>query len=218
MRIVVIFLCFSLLSACAFKNVAVNPPASGLSTQFSGGDGRELVVHVPFADERQILVRCGMKKNTYNMDTASVLCSSEPTVWLAHLLVEELKAVGFTVKTSGVTTKPNGVKIEGLLLKFFIEPQIEFTTIALETDVHIKLIATSTSGLNAERSFFVKGINSALTGMDSNFQPSVDDATRKIIKDMVSAILTLMNRYPELGINSSIDHLTRVVLIVEDQS
>jgi hypothetical protein len=218
MRIAVTVLGLSLLSGCAFTNLTINPPASSVSTQLSGGDKREIVMNIPFADERQIRARCGMKKNSYNMDTASVYCSSEPAVWLARLLAEELKAAGFTVKTDGITDKPNGVKVEGFLLKFFIEPVIGFTTISLETDTHIKLVATSASGLNAEHSFFFKGKNAALTGMDSNFQPSVDDATRKIINDMVSAILTLMNRYPELGRSSSIDPLIRVALIVKEKS
>lgn len=217
MRIGLIVLALSLLSGCAFTNMTIDPPASAVSTELSGGDRRELVVNIPLADERQVHARCGMKKNSYNMDTASVLCSSEPPIWLAQLLAEELKAAGFTVKTDGITDKPNGVKIEGLLLKFFVEPVIGFTTIALETDIHIKLIATSTNGLNAERSFFFKGTNSALTGMESNFQPSVDDATRKVIKDMVAAILTLMNRYPELGTNSSINPMIRVALIVRER-
>jgi len=202
MRLPVIVLGCLILSACAFTNVTVNPPASRVSTQLSGGDGRELVVHTPFADERAVRQRCGMMKNGYNMDTASVLCSSDPTGWLADLLVAELRAAGFKVMTEGVTSKSNGVMIDGVLLKFFVEPVIGFSTVTVETDIHIKLVATSKNGLNAERSFFVKGSNSALTGMASNFQPSVDDATKMVIKDMVSAILTLMNRYPELGMNN----------------
>lgn len=217
MRLAVIVLGFSFLSACAFTDVTINPLAPGFSTQLSGGDGRELIVHIPFADERQIRQRCGMQKNGYNMDTASAICSSEPAVWLANLLVEELKAAGFTVKADGATSKANGVRIEGSLVKFFVEPVIGFWTGTIETDTHIKLVATSGNGLVAERSFFIKGTQSALVGTASNFQASVDDATKKVVKGMVSAILTLMNRYPELGINSSTGHLIRVALIVEEQ-
>lgn len=216
MRLVVMVLGLSLLSACAFTDVTINPPSSGVSTQLSGGDRRELVVRMPLADERQIRQRCGMQKNGYNMDTASARCSSDPTIWLANLLVAELKAAGFTVRTDRVTSKPTDVKIEGLLLKFFVEPVIGFTTGTLETDIHIKLVATSANGLNAERSFFVKGTHSALMSTTSNFQASVDDATRKIIKHMVSAILTLMNRYPELGVNNNADHPIHIVLLAEE--
>jgi hypothetical protein len=80
MRIAVTVLGLSLLSGCAFTNMTISPPASGVSTQLSGGDKREIVVNILLADERQIRTRCGMKKNSYNMDTASVLCSPEPAV------------------------------------------------------------------------------------------------------------------------------------------
>ncbi len=202
MRLTMIVLGCLILSGCAFREVIINPPESSVSSQLSGGDGRELVVHTPFADDRQIRQRCGMVKNTFNMDTASVTCSSDPTDWLANLLAAELRTAGFKVKTDGVPGKPNGVVIDGVLIKFFIEPVMGFSSITFETDIHIKLVATSKTGLNAERSFFVKGTYSAQSGLSSNFQPSVDDATRKIVKDMAAAILTLMNRYPELGMKS----------------
>lgn len=202
MWLIMIVLGCLILSGCAFRDVIINPPESSLSSQLSGGSGRELVVHTPFADDRQIRQRCGMVKNSYNADTASVTCSSDPTDWLANLLAAELRTAGFKVKTDGVSSKPSGVMVDGVLIKFFIEPVIGFSTITFETDIHIKLVATSNNGLNAERSFFVKGTYSALSGLSSNFQPSVDDATIKIVKDMAAAILTLMNRYPELGMNS----------------
>ena len=203
MRLVMIVLGCLILSGCAFRDVIINPPeSSSVASKLSGGDGREIVVHTPFADDRQIRERCGMVKNTFNSDTASVTCSSIPTDWLANLLAGELRAAGFKVKTEGVPSKVNGLTIDGVLITFFIEPVIGFWSITFETDIHIKLVATSNNGLNAERSFFVKGTYSALTGLSENFQPSVDDATRKIIKDMAAAILTLMNRYPQLGMNS----------------
>lgn len=201
MRVALLIVCLALLPACAITNVRIEPPSAQTLSHLSGGDGREIIIQKPFTDERQIRNRCGMQKNSYNMDTASALCSSEPTVWLADLLAAELKEAGFVVKTDRAGSKPNTIRIEGSLSKFFVEPVIGFTTVTLETDIYINLVATSPNGLNAERSFFVKGSYSALTGMASNFQQSVDEASRKIVKDMVSAILTLMNRYPELGTN-----------------
>ncbi len=212
MRSALLVICLSLLSACAFTDVRIEPPPSETFTHLTGGDGREIVVVKPFNDERQIRNRCGMQKNSYNMDTAAALCSAQPTVWLADLLAAELKEAGFVVKTDRAGTKPNAVVIQGSLFKFFVEPVIGFASGTLETDIYIKLVATSPNGLNAERSFFVKGSYSALTGMASNFQASVDEASRKIVKDMVSAILTLMNRYPELGINFYSDREINVTL------
>ncbi len=212
MRAALLVVCLSLLSACAFTDVRIEPPPPETFTHLSGGDGREIVVLKPFNDERQIRNRCGMQKNSYNMDTASALCSTQPTVWLADLLAAELKAAGFIVKTEGAGSKPSAVTIEGTLIKFFVEPVIGFASGTLETDIHVKLVATSPNGLNAERSFFVKGSYSALTAMASNFQASVDEASRKIVKDMTSAILTLMNRYPELGNNIYSDREINITL------
>lgn len=212
MRVALLVVCLSLLSACAFTDVRIDPPPPETFTHLSGGDGREIVVLRPFVDERQIRNRCGIQKNGFNMDTASAHCSAEPTTWLADFLAAELKAAGFVVTTDRAAGKPNTVTIEGSLFKFFVEPVIGFTTVTLETDIHIKLVATSPNGLDAERSFFVKGSYSALTGMASNFQQSGDEASRKIVKDMVSAILTLMNRYPELGINIYSDREMNVTL------
>lgn len=212
MRAALLVVCLSLLSACAFTDVKIDPPPPETFTHFSGGDSREIIVLKPFADEREFRNRCGVQKNSFNMDTASALCSAQPTVWLADLLAAELKAAGFVVKTDRADSKPNAVTIEGSLFKFFVEPVIGFTTITLETDIHIKLVATSPNGLNAERSFFVKGSYSALTGMASNFQTSADEALRKIVKEMVSAILTLTNRYPELGIDIYSDREMNVTL------
>ncbi len=188
-----------LLSACAFTEVQVTPGSQAIHTGISGGDQREIAVILPFADERQIKNRCGMKKNGYNMDTANAVCTQAPAEKLSTLLAEELKNAGFKISTPGNPKSPAGVKIDGTLLKFFVEPVIGFAMGTLETDIHIRLVASSQSGLKAERNFFVKGTQSALAGTDSNFQSSVDDATTQIVKQMVAAIVSLFNRYPKLG-------------------
>lgn len=190
---------FLLLSACAFTEMKVSPGNASINTGISGGDQREVAVVVPFSDDRQIKNRCGMKKNGYNMDTANALCSEPPAAKLAELLATELKKAGFKVSTHGDPQSPTGVKLEGTLLKFFVEPVIGFAMGSLETDIHVHLVATTQNGLRAERSFFVKGTQSALAGTESNFQASVDDATAQIVKQMVAAIASLLNRYPKLG-------------------
>src|SRR2546422_2938105 len=83
---------------CAFGNVSLQLPTGPIGTGLSGGAGREIVLVTPFRDGRQIRDRCGMKKNGYNMDTASVLCSADPASWIANYLAAEFKAAGFSVK------------------------------------------------------------------------------------------------------------------------
>lgn len=190
---------FLLLTACAFTDITVDTKGNRESLNLSGGDNREIILLVPFADERDIKNRCGMKKNGYNMDTADVFCSPPSAQQLAESVAEELRKAGFNVKTQEDTSKATGVKIQGTLLKFFVEPVIGFTTISMETDISVHLIASSNNGLNAERTFYVKGTQSAMAATESNFQGSVNNATSQIVKQIVTAIITLMNRYPELG-------------------
>ena len=196
---------FLLLTACAFTDITVDTADTSGSLHISGGENREIVLLVPYDDERNIQNRCGMKKNGYNMDTADVFCSTPPAQQLAEAVAEELRNAGFNVRTQGEASKASGVKIQGALLKFFVEPVIGFTTVSMETDISVHLIATSNNGLNAERTFFVKGVQSAMVATKSNFQGSVNNATAQIVKQIVTAIITLMNRYPELGQISPID-------------
>jgi len=215
MRLAVMVLALS-VSACAFTNVPINLPTSGVSPNLSGGDGREVIMVIPFADERQIRERCGMQKNSFNQDTASAICSAPPAEWIANILASELKAAGFSVVMEGAISKSSAVRLQGSLLKIFVEPVIGFTTVSLETDIQVKLVATSKTGLVAERNFFVKGTKSGLAGTQSNFQNSVEDATRQIMKEVVAAIISLMNRYPQLGLNTDQSPTVNLALRLEE--
>ncbi|MEY3760921.1 MAG: hypothetical protein RIR39_2412 [Pseudomonadota bacterium] len=199
MKYLFLFLSLCLLSGCAFTDINVMPGSSSINSNITGGDQREIVVVSPFSDDRKIKNRCGMKKNGYNMDTADAICTVSPASKLADLLVDELGKAGFKVKTQGEAQSQSGVKINGSLIQFFVEPVIGFAMGALETDIHIRLVATSQNGLHAERSFFIKGTESAMVGSESNAQKSIDSATAIVIKQMVTAIISLFNKYPVLG-------------------
>lgn len=184
-------------SGCAITNMNLAPPRGPVAANLTGGKQRYVAVVVPFADERQTPQRCGMKKNGYNMDTASVLCTEPPATFLATLLASELRAAGFEVYTNAA---PNGaVKLEGHLLQFFVEPKVGFVTFTPEADVHVRLVASSTSGLLAERDFYVKGTETSLVGTDENMQRASDTAVRAIVRDMVAAVLSLLDRYPDVA-------------------
>jgi len=187
------------LSGCAFTDVPVTLPTTP-ATGMTGGDGRQIVVVSPLTDERPFRDKCGIQKNGYNMETAKAVCSMDPAVWVAQMLAAELKAAGFSV-VSKEAAKPSALQLNGSLLQIFVEPVIGFSTISLETDINVKLVATSQTGLLAERSFFVKGVESGLVARAGNFQTSVDKATQTILRDMVAAVISLMNRYPQLGLH-----------------
>ena len=86
-----------------------------------------------------------------------------------------------------------------MLLKIFAEPVVGFWSTNVETDMNVRLVATSKTGLKAERTFFVKGELQSIIWTQGIFNDSVENGTRDLLKKMVEAILDLMNQYPQLG-------------------
>jgi hypothetical protein len=172
--------------------VAVDPVA--------GGNGRQVVGVQPFADERQIRDRCGMQKNGYNMDTADAVCDVAPEAWIARLLADELRASGFSVLQPDTPHRPGALRVEGALLKIFVEPVIGAWTGSVEADLSVRLHATTETGLEAQRTFFVKGWKGGqLASTMQPFHTALDRATQAMLDEMVRAIVELMDRNPELG-------------------
>jgi hypothetical protein len=189
-----------LSGACAFNDVPLTLPDRGLDQTVAGGNGRQVVVVQPFADERQIRDRCGMQKNGYNMDTADAVCGVAPDAWIARLLAGELRASGFSVLEPGAMHRPGALRIEGALLKIFVEPVIGAWTGSVEADLSVRLHATTETGLEAQRTFFVKGWKGGqLASTMQPFHTALDRATQAMLDEMVRAIVELMDRHPELG-------------------
>ena len=204
-----------ILSGCAFTDVRVTLPES-VSTGYSGGKGRQVVIVSQFKDERSFKEKCGIQKNGYNMATAKAICSMDPAVWMAQILATELKAAGFSIVEEG-TAKASALRLNGSLLQIFVEPVIGFTTVTLETDVHVQVIARSETGLLAERSFFVKGTSSGLAATAGTFETSFNEATKEIVKEIVAAIISLINRYPQIGLYRYGDQVGRIALLEENK-
>jgi hypothetical protein len=187
------------LSACATTDVNLQLPPSGLTTPIPGGDQRHVIVIVPFFDAREITNRCGMQRSGYGNETASAYCEGDPVQWIAALLAGELKGSGFTVLSAEQGARDGALKIEGVLLKLFAEPVIGPWRTTIETDLSVKLVATSRSGLRAERTFFVKGDQGSIIWTQETFNESFRKGTRELVRKMVEGILELMKQYPELG-------------------
>jgi hypothetical protein len=201
MRKIAVLLSVGWLSnACAFTDIPLTLPTSGFENTASGGNGRQVIIVIPFSDEREIRDRCGMQKNGYNMDTADAICQSDPTVWIAKLLADELRTSGFTVLEEGAAQRPSALRIYGSLIKLFVEPVLGMWSGSLEADLSVRLRATTATGLEAERTFFVKGWKGGV--MISTTQPyltAMHRATQAMLDEMVRAVLELMDRYPQLG-------------------
>jgi hypothetical protein len=188
------------LGGCAFIDLNVTPPSPSVFSDAPNlGRGREVIVDRPFADRRGYPGRCGMQKNGYNMDTADVFCSITPTDWIAGTLEQGLTAAHFRVLHPGDPIGPDVVRIQGAVFQFFLEPDIGGLAVTSEADIGVKLIATSASGLRAERVFYVKGTDTTLMATEANFQTASEDATIQVVRLMVEHLSKLMDRYPQLG-------------------
>lgn len=190
---------FFVMSGCALADVNLKAPESGLEAPIPGGNQRQVVVVIPFQDDRQNRTRCGVQKGGYGNETAVALCQGDPAEWIASFLARELTASGFTVLRSADGAKDTALRIEGVLLQIFAEPVVGFWSTTVETDMKVKLVATSKTGLQAERTFFSKGELTNVIWPQGIFNDSVRNGTRDLLTKMVQAILELMNRYPELG-------------------
>jgi hypothetical protein len=192
-----------ILSGCALTDVNVKPPDSGLGTPIPGGNQRQVILPVPFKDARQSPSRCGVQKGGYGNETATAVCQGNPAEWIATLLARELRASGFTVLPSEEGARGTALRIEGVLLKVFAEPVVGFWSTTVETDLNVKLVATSKTGLQAERTFFAKGEKTSVIWPQGIFNDSVERSSHDLLSKMVEAILELMKRYPELGFERS---------------
>jgi hypothetical protein len=154
---------------------------------------------MPFADYRQHRERCGMQKNGYGMDTADTICSVPPSVWMADALAQGLKRAGYRVALNSAAANPSSVRIDGMLLQFFVEPDVGIFTFSPEADISVKLIVTSPSGLRAHRTFYIKGVETSMMGTEDNFQRAASTGTHAAVVAMVNAITSLLDRFPQLA-------------------
>lgn len=188
----------ALVAGCAFGNINLAMPPQGDLPGNERAAGRTVHLVMPFEDRRATRARCGMKKNSYNMDTADVICSRSPTLWLAERLQHGLEDRGYTVRT--VEHAPEGgTLIEGDLLRLFVEPVIGFVTVGTEADIQVRLEVNSDEGFRAERVFYVKGDTRGAAATSGSFVTAFNSAADQISADMVMAIDELMTRYPDLG-------------------
>ncbi|CAL1241733.1 hypothetical protein [Candidatus Methylocalor cossyra] len=180
---------------CTFLNtgperipVAVQGP-EGVSSE-PVGEGRRVVVQLPFADQRPDPDHCGVQKITYGLTPGLILCTGLPADDLGRQLVNSLRAAGYAARAADGTRPKDALLIEGQLLKLYIEPVQGVAN--TEADLHVRLLARSADGLEAEREFYLKG-------RAGDYQRALNSAVRKTLTAMVEAIGQLLERYPTIG-------------------
>jgi hypothetical protein len=184
------------LASCAFGDVTLKePPRASVATGSRRGEGREIVLLRPFANLRA-QARCGMKKNGYNMDTASVLCPAQPELMLADLLGAELVAAGFKILPDLRQAGPSTIVLEGGVEQAFLEPKLNFFFAAFETDIALHVTARTASGLLAQRRFYVKGEEATYFASEDDMQRSFESASRQLVTSVVGAVANLADRFP----------------------
>lgn len=180
-------------SGCAFTNVDVQMP-TGSTSGYTGGQNRPLAV-AAVVDQRQSKDRIGMQKNNMGSDTASAIPDQKVETWLAARLADELQSAGFQIARDGAN--PKAAVLQAHLLKLFIEPVVQWTTVDLETDFSVKLRVTRPDGLEAERQYFVKGLGQAMMSASGAYSASLKNATDTLMKRIVADVINLLNKFPE---------------------
>lgn len=182
-----------LVSGCAFANVNVSLPTDS-TAGYSGGQGRTLIIPT-FVDQRQVKDRIGMQKNNFGMDTASAVPDQSVDAWLTARLEAELRSAGFQIVSDGAN--PKASKVQGYILKLFIEPVQQWMTVDLETDLSVRIRVTRPDGVEAERQYFVKGVEQGLASLAGSYTASLKKATDTLMKRIVADVINLLNRLPE---------------------
>ena len=199
-RFVVLLAVGAVSSACAVSDIPLALATGRIANPVEGGGGRQVIVILPFTDDREIGERCGMQKNVYGRDAGDAVCQGDPKAWLARRLADALRASGFSVLEEGSDALPGALRIEGSLIKIFVEPVLRVWSGSVEADLSVRLRATTESGLAAERTFFVKGWRDGqLVSTQQPYQTALERATPALLEEMVAAIVELMDRYPQLG-------------------
>jgi hypothetical protein len=182
--------------ACALTDATVHPPQQlDVASGAGRGGGRNIVLVRPFRSRRG-QERCGMKKNGYNSDTASVFCSRAPERMLGDLIAAQLAAAGFTVLGDPRQADPSGLVITGVVDQTFVEAKQNLFSSSFETDIALHLTAKTGAGLWAERKIYVKGNEATITGSDRDMQASFDSGVRQLVINAVAAIANLAERFP----------------------
>jgi len=194
-RVLVALAMAGVASGCALTDFTLQPPPQfEVAAGSRRGHGREIVVVRPFRDARPVS-RCGMKKNGYNQDSASIFCRA-PASMVADLVADQLSQAGFRVLRDRRDASPSTIILSGSLEQLFVEPKNNYFSVEIETDVALRLRATTTYGFSAERLFYVKGDEATFFAAEDDMQLSFDAGVRQLVTGVVGAVANLSERLP----------------------
>jgi uncharacterized lipoprotein YajG len=185
-----------LLAGCVLTDVTLREPRGRhLQNGSRRGENRNIVLVRPFATRRP-QSRCGMKKNGYNADTASVFCASTPEHMLADILTAQLAQAGFNVGRDPRAAGPSTIVLSAVIDQLFVEPKNNYFSATMETDIGLTLTAKTATGLSAERRFYVKGEEATFWAGEEDMLLSLESAIRQLGFAVVGAVANLADRVP----------------------
>jgi hypothetical protein len=184
------------LAGCVTEELTIKlPRPEAIRTGSRRGEGREILLLGPLASRRP-QPRCGMRKNGYNADVASIRCDEAPELAIARLLFTELGAAGFKVLTDPAKAGPSTIAISALLEQAFFEPKLNYSSAVFETDVALTLTAQTRTGLVATRRFYVKGEEATYWGQKEDIERSWQSAIIVLVANVVGAVANLADEFP----------------------
>lgn len=183
------------LQGCAFAEVKVklDPSATVASTE---GMQREVVVF-PSVDQRENPRHCGARRNANGADVGRVRCLIEPTQWLNEAVLNGLHRRNFKIVQLYNAKSAAPLQVNLTLKTLFIDEIHENDAVSMLADVEVHVVVRTTSGLLAERSFFVR--ERRATPSESSYQDTLTLASRQMSRNIIDAIVELADRYPSLG-------------------
>jgi hypothetical protein len=192
------------LSLGCIGPMTLEMPGSDIKNYVVGGSERKIVVDVPFTYAGAAPALCGSNMGVLvTSRRTEISCQPEPATWMGALLADRLESAGFSILDgTRRDLPPRAIRISGSLLEFFVEP---FPTtgrpVKLEARIHVRLIVTSGTGLQAERDFFARRENIDLNALRSErgYQQIFQLALHRIVYEMIRDIVRLADRYPDLG-------------------
>jgi hypothetical protein len=193
------------LAGCAPTTFTLQAPSDPLDFGWRGGEGRQVRVAMPFADERPPVACPSADASKWKRRTQPprerLRCSDEPLHWFPERLETALREAGYTV----VDASAGGeiLEIHGTLRTLEIESVSLMNSAIFEADVGVELHVTSPTGLDARRRFYVKAQRSKLVAGAGTLQAMLDESAGRAVRDMTAAIVSLTNRYPAVGVASA---------------
>lgn len=147
-----------IFSSCAFVDNEIQLEYQTVSTASVPSKNAGTIYMSLLKDERADKTKVGVVRNAYGMETAKVLTSDNPTIWVSNTLKGNLERSGYKVETvaEGFSPSRDQFYLSGSLMKVHSDPQMGFWTVTVRGDIeaflHAQFGGQRTQSLIAGRS------------------------------------------------------------------